>query len=69
LALLIFFMPFILIGALVFFLFSFLFFRLFIARRMRKAYASRMKYTGVRRRDFRFDEENQVIYLSPKNFR
>ncbi len=72
LALLIFFMPFILAGTAIFLLVSFIFFRLFFARRMRKAYAARMRYmntTGLHRRDHRQDGENQVIYLSPKNYR
>jgi hypothetical protein len=72
LALLIFFMPFILVGTLVFMLTSFIFFRLFFARKMRKAFASRMRYMntdGLRTRNYRQETENQVIYLSPKNFR
>ncbi|HLO79981.1 MAG TPA: hypothetical protein VK166_03430 [Chitinophagaceae bacterium] len=72
LALLIFFMPFILVGALMFLFTSFIFFRLFFARKMRKAYAARMRTMstdGLRSRNYRYDAENQVIYLSPKNFK
>ena len=72
LALLIFFMPFILVGALMFMFVGFIFFRLFVARKMRKAFAGRMRYMhsdGLRSRGYSYDEDNQVIYLSPKNYR
>jgi hypothetical protein len=72
LALLIFFMPFILVGALMFMFVGFIFFRLFLARKMRKAYAGRMRHMntdGLRNRDYDYDAENKVIYLSPKNYR
>lgn len=72
LALIIFFMPFILVGALMFMLASFIFFRLFFARKMRRAFASRMRYMntdGLRNHNYRQEAENQVIHLSPKNFR
>jgi hypothetical protein len=72
LALLIFFMPFILVGALMFMFVGFIFFRLFFARKMRKAFAGRMRYMnteGLRSRSYTYDENNQVIYLSPKNYR
>lgn len=70
-ALLIFFMPFFLVGTATFMVFGFLAFRIFFARKMRKAFATRMRYmnnTGLRRRDYTYDPENRVIYLSPKNF-
>jgi hypothetical protein len=72
LALMIFFMPFILVGALMFMFFGFIFFSLFLARKMRRAYAGRMRYMntdGLRRRNYSFDAETQVIYLSPENYR
>lgn len=71
LASVIFFMPFILVGAVMFMLVSFLFFRLFFAGKMRKAFAARMRFmnnAGLRRRNYTYDGENQVIYLSPKNY-
>jgi hypothetical protein len=57
LAVMIFFMPFILAGAMMITLFTFIFFRLFAARRMRRAFTGRMRHSG--------DAGNQVIYLSP----
>jgi hypothetical protein len=72
LALLIFFMPFILVGALMFMFVGFIFFRLFLARKMLKAFAGRMRHMntdGLRNRDYDYDAENKVIYLSPKNYR
>lgn len=72
LALLIFFMPFILVGALMFMFIGFIFFRFFSARKMRKAFAGRMRYMNtdeLRSRNYAYDAENQVIYLSPKNYR
>jgi hypothetical protein len=70
LALLILFMPFILVGALTFLFVGFIFFRLFLARKMRKAFAGRMRHMntdGLRSHNYAYDAENQVIYLSPKN--
>jgi hypothetical protein len=55
-----------------FMLASFIFFRLFFARKMRRAFASRMRYMntdGLRNHNYRQEAENQVIHLSPKNFR
>lgn len=69
-ALLIFFMPFLLVGALMFMFVGFVFFRLFVARKMRKAFAGRMRYMNTDGlRNYRYDAENRVIYLSPKNYR
>jgi hypothetical protein len=51
---------------------GFIFFRFFLARKMRKAFAGRMRHMntdGLRNRNYAYDEENQVIYLSPKNYR
>lgn len=70
-ALLVFFMPFILVGTVISMLFGFIAFRLFFAGKMRKAFAARMRYmnhTGLRRRDYTYDGESQVIYLSARNF-
>jgi hypothetical protein len=72
LAILLFFMPFILAGTAMFLLVSFIVFRLFFAKRMRKVFAARMRYMstdGLRSRNYTDEEENQMIYLSPKNFK
>ena len=72
LALLFFFMPFFLVGVVMFMFVGFIFFRFFLARKMRKAYAARMRQVntdGLRSRHYDYDEENQVTYLSPKHYR
>jgi hypothetical protein len=72
LAALIFFLPIILASAMMFMAFMFIFFRFFLALRMRRAFAGKMQdggTDGLRRENNmqNIDEGNQVIYLSLRN--